>query len=779
MKNRSAASLFLCLYAILAGGPLFAQPRGLEVVAKDLLDGSLAIGKQYAVFIAIDSYTEWLPLQNPVRDARGIRDILVARYFIDEYFEVYNADATKANILRLFDKLNTTLKPEDSVIIYYAGHGVLDSSDTGFWIPVDAGVDIFEQKNWMPNIQIRNSIGRLKARQVALISDSCFSGDLINATRGSAPTIDNAYFKNAWSRVTRQVMTSGALETVPDASEFSRNLKSTLQGNESPYLDLFMIFSQVRLGVTRTTPLIGNLRESGHQDGGSYILFLKNPKGTSGTAQASRSVAASIVARTAGDLFISTSVSGADITVDGVPKGKSPLMISELPAGKPVRVTARVDGLGASAELVVQAGTVNELSLKLERLTGNLMIVSAETELQVMIDGVPAGPLGTGFIRNVEVGRHTLELSGPGLFFRDYFSIEAEKTARIDAKPLVFGSLALEYPDGMAVSIVSGSGLTEPAARGTRERLPVGAYSIHWSLGAYRSNTNIVIQRALAASLTIQSPSSIEVVALPANAIAVSVEGRRIETAGKTSIRIEEVTPGADVSLSILTGGGSVQYVVHTVPGKLATLAPGVGRLSIAWLPQGATVELDGQPLQVKQTLLDKSTIVLARGYTVSISLPGVGTYTEQIQVAPETITTVKGHLDFARSAITSAKDKTAAKIQNKTWLIKASWVALGAGAVGLVSSGVTYFMGQVAYDAYASSTNPEDTLASRKQLEFYNALFYGSVSMGGTGLVAAPVLRLFGSGRTDLDSMIDSFDASLKELQQAEMSTTYSLDAP
>ena len=100
------------------------------------------------VLIAIDKYSQWLPLKNPVKDAQELKDIITCRYYIDEVLELYDEHATKAEISRLFARLIEETKPEDSVFIFYAGHGHLDKlSDNGFWIPVDGGTDKLAHEN--------------------------------------------------------------------------------------------------------------------------------------------------------------------------------------------------------------------------------------------------------------------------------------------------------------------------------------------------------------------------------------------------------------------------------------------------------------------------------------------------------------------------------------------------------------------------------------------------------------------------------------------------------
>ena len=158
--------------------------RSKEMAVKSLIGENVVVGKQYAVFIAVDRYNHWLPLRNPVSDAMEIRDIITRRYYIDEVFELYDEQATRAGISRLFRELIEVTKAEDSVFIFYAGHGYLDElTYNGFWIPVDGRADIFTQENWLSNNVIRGYISNMNARHVALFVDSAFSGDILNLTR--------------------------------------------------------------------------------------------------------------------------------------------------------------------------------------------------------------------------------------------------------------------------------------------------------------------------------------------------------------------------------------------------------------------------------------------------------------------------------------------------------------------------------------------------------------------------------------------------------------------
>jgi formylglycine-generating enzyme required for sulfatase activity len=208
--------------------------------------------------------------------------------------------------------LQSRLGVHDSLFIYYAGHGHLDNaSKQGFWIPVDGGTDRYAQENWLSNSLIRGYISGFKTIHVFLVSDACFSGDILNVTRSLPPQIDNAYYRKAYALTTRQVLTSGSSETVPDESEFSEAIKMCLRKNTAPLLDPIGMYNDVRLSVRSTTPLYGTLTSANHQDGATFLFFRK---------QANVPVSTNLPPQVTGSISVSSEIAG-EIIVDGQARG--------------------------------------------------------------------------------------------------------------------------------------------------------------------------------------------------------------------------------------------------------------------------------------------------------------------------------------------------------------------------------------------------------------------------------------------------------------------------
>jgi len=277
--------LLFSFFFLLFSFDLSAQNRGSQETSGvvEIVDTrkAAAQGKQWAVFIAIDEYREQGPLFYPVKDAQEIKKILLDNYYIDEVRELYNRDATAAAIRRLFIELQEKTGINDSVFVFHAGHGVNEEKTrTSAWIPYDGGDSILEQKNWLSHKQLRSLLDAIKAKHVFLISDSCYSGDLLDTTkRGTSEIVID--YPAAYNAVSRQAMSSGASEPVADVSEFAARLKTVLLRTETPYITPDSILSQIKDARTTqpllTIPILAVIPESRHQLGGSFLFFRKNP----------------------------------------------------------------------------------------------------------------------------------------------------------------------------------------------------------------------------------------------------------------------------------------------------------------------------------------------------------------------------------------------------------------------------------------------------------------------------------------------------------------------
>jgi len=237
------------------------------------------LGAYRALVIGINDYKDpKIPdLETALNDAQAITVLLRERYGFKVNL-LLNQKATKKTIYRALRKLAESTKPNDSVLIYYAGHGDLDRTyDDGWWIPADAkGGDPI---TYLDNVQVQKAMRSMKARHVLLISDSCYSGTLFGQARAMPPVIDDKYYLNLYNEKSRWGMTSGNKTPVSDVgtdghSVFAYQLIKALRKNEKPYISTQEIYTQIAPIVgnnSEQTPLCRPIRNTGDQ-GGEFVF---------------------------------------------------------------------------------------------------------------------------------------------------------------------------------------------------------------------------------------------------------------------------------------------------------------------------------------------------------------------------------------------------------------------------------------------------------------------------------------------------------------------------
>ncbi len=201
---------------------------------------ALPPGRRWALMIANQAYTQWGALDTPVQDAQAVGEVLRDRYGFDVQWV---RNATRAQMLQALQALRARVGPQDQVLVYYAGHGQMDSvTARGYWVPVDG--DKQDVSGWVSVIDVTDQLSAMPARHAMVIADSCYSGTL---THSLMPQIDTALAegqrRQALEFLSRQkvrvAMTSGGLEPVLDGgsiehSLFARSLLDVLRQVQAP-----------------------------------------------------------------------------------------------------------------------------------------------------------------------------------------------------------------------------------------------------------------------------------------------------------------------------------------------------------------------------------------------------------------------------------------------------------------------------------------------------------------------------------------------------------------
>jgi tRNA A-37 threonylcarbamoyl transferase component Bud32 len=254
-----------------------------------VLAAGLDFGAYRALVIGSNDYQRLPRLLTAKNDAQELAKLLHTRYG----FEVeLLLDARRHELLSALESVGRRLRPQDNLLVYYAGHGQLDEvNQRAYWQPVDAEPDT--TANWVSSVEVSEALLDSPARHVLVTADSCYSGAMVEGAQPQADTAAPAISRRQWleemlGKRGRLVLTSGGLSPVPDVgvrghSVFARHLLDVL-GENATILDSRRLYDLVKERMARgrmardTTrtgpeqqPVFGPLPAAG-DDGGEFFF---------------------------------------------------------------------------------------------------------------------------------------------------------------------------------------------------------------------------------------------------------------------------------------------------------------------------------------------------------------------------------------------------------------------------------------------------------------------------------------------------------------------------
>ena len=132
----------------------------------------------YAVVIGAERYRSLPSAQFAGRDAEAMRAHLVALgYPMRNIFFLNDQEATRAKIAQSVNTwLPNRVGGSSTVFFYYSGHGAPDpQTNQAYLVPIDGDAEDLDSTAY-PLKMLYAKLGSLKARQVIVALDSCFSG---------------------------------------------------------------------------------------------------------------------------------------------------------------------------------------------------------------------------------------------------------------------------------------------------------------------------------------------------------------------------------------------------------------------------------------------------------------------------------------------------------------------------------------------------------------------------------------------------------------------------
>lgn len=251
----------------------------------------IAGGRRFALMFANQDYKDpaYPPLRTPQEDVRAMQQLLGQKFGFETELILRDGrkvplvvpNASRDQMLRSLSALRSVLQPQDSLLVYFAGHGIHEpATDLAYWLPVDA--EKAEPATWISAQDVHNAVQRLPARHVLIVADSCFSGGLMTREeRALSPSGDkerDQHLASLMVRNSRRFITSGANEPVQDGggqghSIFARAMLEGLRRETGPFSATDLFVRHIQRAVSANSKQVPQIfpAKLGH-DGGDLVF---------------------------------------------------------------------------------------------------------------------------------------------------------------------------------------------------------------------------------------------------------------------------------------------------------------------------------------------------------------------------------------------------------------------------------------------------------------------------------------------------------------------------
>jgi len=273
-KNNNSATLFLVALRTEEEEQEEETEQSPDIIdPTDSFEAYLARreGNVYAVIIGIGRYKDNdLNLRFTVNDAEEFYKVL-----IDENYGrvpekniklLINDQATTSNIKSAIGTwLSDNAQEEDTVIIYYAGHGDSEKGDK-YWVTYDAQrTDLYGTA--LNNNEIHNMINRIKSNRLVTFLDACYSADTVKPQKNGTRNIHDLSFGPFAGEGRATISASNGKQLSLELDEYEhgvftyyllKGLKGKADQNGDAYIELEEIWNYVKDQVREKAEKAGN-----------------------------------------------------------------------------------------------------------------------------------------------------------------------------------------------------------------------------------------------------------------------------------------------------------------------------------------------------------------------------------------------------------------------------------------------------------------------------------------------------------------------------------------
>jgi formylglycine-generating enzyme required for sulfatase activity len=604
---------------------LFVYAYGNNV---SFAQGEIDKSKRWALIIGIGQYEskdDINPLRFAVNDATAIKEALVdpqTGTFLESHVllltDSVSQRPTRANILDRLAVLEKQIKPEDTLLIFFSGHGYPKGREI-YLLPQDARLTVL-QDTAIPLTMWNERIAQIPAQKKVIILDACHSGG-VEKGKGGAGFMSSQFEQLIAPTVGQATLSSSKREQTSYEDEesghgvFTRYLLDTLKGEGDANGDKVITLKEASEHVEE------RVRAWGVQKGKVQTPYLESSL-TEDVILAFAKPTESIP-QTFG-IRIDTNPQGAKIFLNGQDtKKKTPQIITVPQVGeyqieltlngyKPYRGSVTISNNQPVAYITQSLqgldGTIPEPTTQ---STGILyvkaLIDNREVVADVYIDGQKVGKT---IYQNADMPSRTyeIEVRGSELYhpYRETIVVSENETTRVEAKLLpAFGGLKVtSEPSGASVDVLDMSDTLRKSGQ-TPLNIPQiksGTYKLRLEKDRYYYPETLTITiedgKTTEESVTFRPKFGTLVITSEPPDADVIFDGT---SKGKTPLTLEKVLSG-NYTLELrkelyLDWTGTVQIRDGQTTTMPITLPPNYGTLKVDYEPKGATVYLNDREI--------------------------------------------------------------------------------------------------------------------------------------------------------------------------------------
>jgi len=178
---------------------------------------------KYALIIGNEKYSDprLAQLKTPASDSQALARTLADKNVgaFDEVKPLINKTETEAR--RAIGEFLTNRKPDDLVLIYFSGHGVLDDRGRLYLALKDTQTSLLKATA-IPSTYVSDEMDSCRSKRQVLILDCCHSGAFARGTKGDQKAVTEATFEG--SGYGRVVMTAS------DSTQFALEGDQVIEG---------------------------------------------------------------------------------------------------------------------------------------------------------------------------------------------------------------------------------------------------------------------------------------------------------------------------------------------------------------------------------------------------------------------------------------------------------------------------------------------------------------------------------------------------------------------